>query len=68
MIAEAISVSEKQLALEVITRMPDGATYREMADELDLLEAIREGEADLDAGRTVTHEEALRRLAGRTTR
>ena len=68
MIAEASPVTEKQSALDAIARMSDAATLAQIRNELDLLEAIREGEADLDAGRTVTHEEALRRLAVWTSR
>ncbi len=41
-------MSEKESALYAIRRMPDTATLADILDELALLEAIREGEADLD--------------------
>ncbi len=59
----AAPAAQEEHALEVIALMPEGATYEQMADELTLLEAIREGEADLDAGRSLTHEEVMRRSA-----
>ena len=63
MTTEAPPTSEKQHALEAITLMPEGATYRQIRDELAMLEAIREGEADADAGRVISHEEMIRRSA-----
>ena len=68
MTAEASSITEKQSALDAIALMPDQATLKQIRSELDLLEAIRGGEADLDAGRTVTHEEVMRRSAEWLTR
>jgi predicted transcriptional regulator len=68
MTAESPPMTEKQSALDAIARMPDAATLIQIRNELDLLEAIREGEADLDAGRTVTHEEVMRKSAEWLTR
>ena len=55
--------SEKEIALDAVRTMPDSATLREILEELAILEAIRRGEADLAAGRVVSHDEVKRRSA-----
>jgi predicted transcriptional regulator len=56
-------VSDKQLALEALRRMPEGASLQEISEELAILAAIRRGEAAADAGRFVSHEDVKRRSA-----
>lgn len=46
-------MSAKELALDVIKRLPDNATMRELAEEL-YAAAVREG---LDPGKGVPHDE-----------
>lgn len=53
----------KEAALAAITALPEEASFEEIAYRLHVLEAIREGLADAEAGRTVSHEEAKARLA-----
>ena len=53
----------EQAALAAISALPDGASFEEIADRLRVLEAIRAGVEDIEAGRTVSHEEAKARLA-----
>jgi predicted transcriptional regulator len=61
------AVSDKQLALELVQRMPESATLEEIGEELATLVAIRRGQADAAAGRLVSHEEVKRRSATWTT-
>jgi predicted transcriptional regulator len=55
-------MSDKQLALEAISRMPESITLREVSEEIAILASIRDGEAAADAGRVVSHEEVVRKL------
>ena len=60
--------SEKAVALEALQRMPETATLEDICEELAILAAIRRGEADIAAGRVVSHEEVERRSAAWTSR
>ena len=55
--------TDKQLARAALDRMPETATLEEMSEELAILAAIQQGEADIAAGRVVSHEEVVRRSA-----
>ena len=59
----ATPTTDKQLARAALDRMPETATLEEMSEELAILAAIRQGEADIAAGRVVSHEEVIRRSA-----
>ncbi len=49
----------KEAALAAISALPDGASFEEIAYRLHVLEAIREGIEDIEAGRTFSHEEVV---------
>ena len=53
----------KEQMLKAIQDLPEGASVDEAVDRLYLLEKIERGIAQADAGQTVSHEEALRRLS-----
>jgi predicted transcriptional regulator len=59
----ATPTTDKQLARAALDQMPETATLEEMAEELAILAAIQQGEADIVAGRVVSHEEVVRRSA-----
>lgn len=50
----------KQEALEAIQRLPDTADMEEIMYRLYVLENIRRGQADADAGKTTPAEQVLR--------
>lgn len=54
----------KDRALEAIRDMPEDATVEEMMERLYFLAKIEEGLRQADAGHTVSHEEAKRRVLG----
>lgn len=56
-------MSDKQAVLEAVSRMPDTLTLDQIHAELKLLAALREGYADIQAGRVVPHEEIKRQYA-----
>jgi hypothetical protein len=61
MSTDAPSLTDKQIALEALGRMPETATLEEISEQMAILAGIRRGERDADEGRVVSHEEAKRR-------
>ena len=53
----------KQEALAAISALPEGATHEDIVYRLHVIQRVHEGLADIEAGRTVSHEEAKARLA-----
>ena len=56
-------MSDKQLAASVMEKLPETATLEQISEELAILAAIRRGKADIEAGRTVSHEDVKQRSA-----
>jgi predicted transcriptional regulator len=56
-------MSDKQLALESIQRLPDDASLDAIAERLEFLAAIRKGLNQIERGETVSHGEVKRQLA-----
>jgi predicted transcriptional regulator len=52
----------KQMVLEAVHRLPDEASFGDIADEVAFLAALREGEKDIEQGRIISNEEMKRRL------
>ena len=50
-------MSEKEIALQVLSQLPKDATFKELRVEVDTLESIRKGIVAADHGQTVPHEE-----------
>lgn len=55
------AVKEEVTAL--LEKLPEDCTLEDVQYHLYVLEKIKRGQADIDAGRTVTHEEAKQRLS-----
>lgn len=53
-------MSDKQIVIDSIRKLPDDAKLGEIMANLELLAKIREGHADADAGRVVPHEQVKR--------
>jgi predicted transcriptional regulator len=64
--AKMTHVSDKPMAKavirEVIEAQPDDASYEEIMRELAFERMIERGLADVRAGRSVSHDEAMRRI------
>jgi predicted transcriptional regulator len=56
-------VSDKQLALKTIERLPDDASLDTIAQRLEFVAGIRKGLDQIKKGETVPHEEVKRQLA-----
>jgi predicted transcriptional regulator len=54
--------SAKSVLREVIEAQPDDASYEEILRELAFERMVERGLADVRAGRSVSHEKALRRI------
>ena len=57
--------SAKDAARRIIDRLPDQATWDDIMYELYVKQKIEEGLADIEAGRTVPHEQVKAELLGR---
>ena len=51
-------MTDKQAVLDALQRLPESASLEEIAQELQLMAAVRRGRADIAAGRIKTHGEA----------
>lgn len=54
----------KQAAKQLIEQLPDQASWDDIMYELYVKQKIEEGLADIEAGRTVSHEEVKNELLG----
>ena len=61
-------MTNKELLIEEIQKLPDGSSFRQIAQEVTVIAAVRMGEIDADLGRTIPHEEVVRRLRDRTSK
>ena len=52
----------KQQVLQAIQRLPDDADFRDVTEEIALLAAVQEAEADIQAGRVVSNDEMKKRI------
>jgi len=55
-------VSVKDQVLQAINRLPDDIDYRDVADEIAFLAAVREAERDVEQGCVVTNEQMKARI------
>ncbi len=56
-------MSVKEQVLQAINRLPDDIDYRDVADEVAFLAAMREAEEDIQDGRLVSNEQMKTRIA-----
>ena len=57
--------SAKDAARQIIDHLPEQATWDDIMYELYVKQKIDEGLADIEAGRTIPHEEVKTELLGR---
>lgn len=56
-------MSDKQAVLEVVAKLPETVSLEQIRNELALLESLREGFADSQAGRVIAHNEVKQRFS-----
>lgn len=55
-------MSNKEIVIEAIRKLPDDSSIEEIVEEVVVLAAVRRGEEDADAGRTISHDDVKKRL------
>ena len=55
-------MSDKELVLDAVQKMPQQATLAEIVDELALMASVKEGLAQSERGEGVPHEEVVKML------
>ncbi|HSY42707.1 MAG TPA: hypothetical protein VK811_02280 [Candidatus Acidoferrum sp.] len=50
-------MTDKAVAIETIANLPENSSMEEIAEELQVMAAIRKGKEDVKAGRTKSHAE-----------
>ena len=55
-------VTKKEIMHRVVEQLPDEAGWDEAIDRLMYLKGIERGLDDVEAGRTISHEELLQRI------
>lgn len=58
----AAPATAKQEVEQLLGHLPDDSTPEDIQYHLYVLEKIRRGQADVEAGRTLTHEQARERM------
>ena len=58
-----LAMTPKQKTLQALGTLPEDASYEQLQEEVKILAALDEGEADIREGRVVSQEEVKRRLA-----
>lgn len=56
-------MTQKQMVLETVNRLPDDCSIDEIADRIDFLAAVQKGFDQLDQGAGIPHEEVKKQLA-----
>jgi hypothetical protein len=62
LIVDSTQLSPKDRMIEVIQGQPDDSSYDELLRELAIVRMVQRGLDDVEAGRTITHEELLRKI------
>jgi predicted transcriptional regulator len=52
----------KQMVLEAVHRLPEEASFHDIAEEIAFLAALREGQEDLKQGKVISNEDMKQRL------
>lgn len=60
--ADDVGVSDKEIVLDLVKRLPDDAGLLEIAKEIEFVAAVREGLAELDRGEGIPLEEVEKQL------
>ena len=50
-------MSDKEIAIEVLSQLPKDASFNRIREEIDILENVRKGVVAANQGRTTPHED-----------
>jgi predicted transcriptional regulator len=57
-----VTLQAKQTVRELLDRLPDDCSLEDVQYHLYVIQAVERGRADIEAGRTIPHEEVVREL------
>jgi len=60
---DLVNSGARDLIADLLRRMPPETTLRQFADDILLIEALREGVKDLREGRFIAHEEVMKEFS-----
>ena len=58
-----VIMTEKEMVLEAVQKLPDDSSIDDIADRIDFLAAVQKGFDQLDRGEGIPHEEVKKQLA-----
>jgi predicted transcriptional regulator len=61
-------MSDKEVVIEAIQKLPDTATMEEISEDVAILVSLRRAKQASEAGRVISHEEVKKRLASWITK
>ena len=53
-------MTDKQAAIQVLNKLPDDISLKEIASEIQIMAAVQKGREDVKAGRIKSHAEATK--------
>ena len=56
-------MSDKELVMDLLKKLPDDASLKDIGAEIDFLAPLREGEEQADRGEILPHERVKREFA-----
>lgn len=56
-------MTDKQLVIDAVSRLPEATTIEAIQEEIEILAAIKRGEEAAAAGRVIPHEEVKKLVA-----
>jgi predicted transcriptional regulator len=63
-----IGMSDKEMVIETLSRLPDSVSLSQIQEELRILAAIRKGQTEAEAGNVVPHGEVVKMVEGWASR
>jgi predicted transcriptional regulator len=60
-------MSDKEAVIELVKRLPDNVSLREILREIEFIEAVKEGLAEIDRGQGISVESVEQMMAASTT-
>ena len=61
-------MTDKQMVLDAVNKLPEQATFEQIRDELDIIAGIKRGLAASEAGEVKTHQEVKEIISSWTTK
>jgi predicted transcriptional regulator len=56
-------MSDKQLVLDIVNKLPDEATLEEIRERIEFISAMKEAEESLEQGQGIPHEEVEKQFS-----